>query len=168
MQIARLLFNIGIFCLAFANFSSAVMRGTTGRDSCLSAWQSMRHEFCVILFIIIFIRFLIWELMDAIPSNNRSVLPRTTVTLSQNTTGCNCLWALPLPCCQRFNHLFVWILPFDLPGLVRPAKNWSFCQYSSQGCGITQAPPPLQGWLFSGNFAFIYIYIYNIYIYIYI
>ena len=88
---------------------------------------------------------LTWELMDATPTNNRSVLPRTTVTLSQNTTDCICLWALPSTCCQRFDHLFVWILPFDLPGLVRPTRSWSFRQYSSQGRGITQAPPPLQG-----------------------
>ena len=139
MNIVRLLFNIGIFCLVFANFSSAAIPGTTWRDSCLSAWQSMRHEFCVILFVITFFRLLIWELMDARPTNNRDVLPRTTVTLSQNTPGCICLWALPSPCCQRFDHLFVWILPFDLPGLVRPARSWSFRQYSSQGCGITQA-----------------------------
>ena len=71
--------------------------------------------------------------MDATPINNRSVLPRTTVTLSQNSPGCICLWALPSPCCQRFDHLFVWILPFDLPGLVRPARSWSLRQYSSQG-----------------------------------
>ena len=91
---------------------------------------------------------LIWELMDASPTSNRSDLPRTTVALSQNTPGCICLWALTSPCCQRFDHLFVWILPFDLPGMVRPARSWSFCQYSSQWCGITQAPPPLQDWWF--------------------
>ena len=78
-----------------------------------------------------YFRLLIWELMDATPTNNCSVLRRTTVTLSQNTLDCICLWAVPLPCCQRFNHLFVWILPFDLPGLVRPARCWSFHQYSS-------------------------------------
>ena len=78
-----------------------------------------------------FFRLLIWELMDATPTNSGSVLPRTTVTLSQNTQGFICLWALHSPCCQRFDHLFVWILPFDLPGLVRPARSWSFRQYSS-------------------------------------
>ena len=41
---------------------------------------------------------------------------------------------------------FLWILPFDLPVLVRPARIWSFCQYNSLGHGITQAPPPLRGW----------------------
>ena len=84
--------------------------------------------------------------MDSSPTNNRSVLLRTTAIHSQNTPGCICLWALSSPCCQRFDHLFVCILPFDLPGLVRPARSWSFRQYSSQGRGITQAPPPLQGW----------------------
>ena len=78
-----------------------------------------------------FFRLLIWELMDATPTNNRSVVPRTTVTLSHNTPDCICLWALPSSCCQRFDHLFVWILSFDLPGLVRPARSWSFRQYSS-------------------------------------
>ena len=76
-------------------------------------------------------RLLIWELMDATPTNNRSFLPRTTVPFSQNTPGCICLWALPSPCCQRFNRLFVWILPSDLPGLVRLVRSWSFCQYST-------------------------------------
>ena len=65
IHIVRLLFNIGTFCLVFANFSSDAIPGTTGCDSCLSAWQPMRHEFCVILFIIIFFRLLIWDFMDA-------------------------------------------------------------------------------------------------------
>ena len=76
--------------------------------------------------------------------------PQKTVTPSQNTPGCICMWALLSPCCLRFDHLFIWILPFDLPGLVRPARSWSFRQYSSQGCGITKAPLPIQGWWFSG------------------
>ena len=74
-----------------------------------------------------------FKLMDATPINNRSVLPRTIVTLSQNRPGCICLWALPSTCCQQFDHLFVWFLPFDLPGLVRPARSWTFRQYGSQG-----------------------------------
>ena len=41
-------------------------------------------------------RLLIWELIDATPTNNRSVLPRTTVTLSQSTLDCICRWAVPL------------------------------------------------------------------------
>ena len=57
--------------------------------------------------------------------------PQNNSTLSQNTPGFICLWALHSPCCQRFDHLFAWILPFDLPGLVRPARSWSFRQYSS-------------------------------------
>ena len=95
---------------------------------------------------VIFFRLLIWYLMDATPTNNGSVFPRTKVTYNQNTPSCICLWALPSPCCQQFDHLFVWILPFDVHGLVRPARSRSFRQYSSQGRGITQAPSPLQGW----------------------
>ena len=41
-------------------------------------------------------RLLIWELIDATPTNNRSFLPRTTVTLSQSTLDCICRWAVPL------------------------------------------------------------------------
>ena len=78
-----------------------------------------------------FFQLLIWELMDATPTNNRIVLRRSTVTLSQNTPGCICLWALPSPCCQRVDYLFLWILTFDAPGLVRPARSWNFRQYRS-------------------------------------
>ena len=78
--------------------------------------------------------------MDATPTNNRSALLITTVTHSQKRHGCICMWALPVPCYQRFYHLFVWNLPFYLPGLLRPARSTDFCQYSSQGRGITVPP----------------------------
>ena len=93
---------------------------------------------------------LIWYVMDATPTNNFSVFLRTTVNHSQDTPCHICLWALLSPCPQQFDHLFVWILPFDLDGLVRPVRRRSFCQYSCQGHGITQAGPPLQGWWFLG------------------
>ena len=124
------------------------------------------YIYIYIYIIFFFFRLLIWELMDATSTNNCSVLPRTTVTLSQNTPGCYSLRALPSHCCQQFDHLFVWILPFDMHGLVRPATSWTYT-------------PPLQGWRFSGvyflkrfdqwvsEWYIIYIYIY-MYIYIYI
>ena len=53
MNIVRLLFNTGIFCLVFANFSSAAIPGTTGWDLFISmtvnaAWvlrNIIRHNF---------------------------------------------------------------------------------------------------------------------------
>ena len=92
---------------------------------------SLTHSLTGRISLEIFFWLLIWELMDATPTNNRNVLPRTKVTLSQNTPGCICLWALPSPSFQQFDHPFAWVLPFDLPDLVRPTRSWSFCQYSS-------------------------------------
>ena len=42
-----------------------------------------------------YFRLRIWELIDATPTNNRSVHPRTTVTISQNTPGCPPRWNPP-------------------------------------------------------------------------
>ena len=51
----------------------------------------------------------------------------------------------PTPNLEDQGLFFVWLLTFDQPGMVRPARDLSPRRHSSRGHWDTQGPPPWQG-----------------------
>ena len=103
----------------------------------LTHWSNLSQNFLLVADLIVDGRNT-YQQSQCFPQNNSNSQPEyTRLYLPVSST----LALLP-----AIRSSFLWIQPFDLPVLVRPARSWSFCQYSSLGRGITEAPPPLQGW----------------------
>ena len=64
------------------------------------------------------------------PHNNSNSQPENTWLYLHVSTTLALLPAIPSSICLEPS-------PFYLPGLLRPARSTDFCQYSSQGRGIT-------------------------------